>query len=147
SGGGARPGAGPVPPGSPLPAAGTAMSNTMEEARGAAGPVSVETRAPVVGRRTVAPPRAVDDFAVVPSDRATRIDVLANDADPDGLDPRSLAVVSGPDHGDVTVDRVRGAVVYESDPGYVGADAFRYRVCDKKDSCSVVTVRVTVVPR
>ena len=90
-------------------------------------------------------PRAVDDGATVRGGRSIRIDVLANDSDPDGLDRRSLSVIRGPDHGEAQVTGEGGFIRYQpdGDDDFKGVDSFQYQICDTKGVCSVATVRVT----
>jgi hypothetical protein len=75
------------------------------------------------------------------------IDVLANDSDPDGqLDAASVTVVTGPNHGTATVDPLTGRITYRPDVGYLGDDAFTYRVCDTASppECTAGEVMVMV---
>ena len=92
------------------------------------------------------PPAVTDDVAQVPAGKSEKIFVLANDSDPDGLDPKSLTVVSGPAHGKAEIKGNGDFVRYEADGNYVGADAFRYRVCDNRGACSIATVHISVLP-
>jgi hypothetical protein len=92
------------------------------------------------------PPALTDDVAQVPAGKSEKIFVLANDSDPDGLDPKSLTVVSGPAHGSANVKGNGDHIRYKADGDYAGADAFQYRVCDKKGACSIATVRINVLP-
>ncbi|MDH4335233.1 MAG: Ig-like domain-containing protein, partial [Chloroflexota bacterium] len=94
-------------------------------------------------------PVAVGDSAVLTGSGSVRIDVLANDSDPDGssdLDPGSVTVTSGPLHGTVTVDPVSGAITYTPDPGSTLPDAFAYRICDRSGVCSTGDVEVGIEP-
>lgn len=125
----------PARPGAPL-------------ARAAAGSPSGQPRArprggPPTGNQ---PPVAGADAATVAEDRSVRIDVLANDSDPDGLEWRTLAVVGGPTHGEARVPAGKDHIRYEAPDDYAGPDAFQYRICDSKGACSVASVHVTVVP-
>ena len=93
-----------------------------------------------------APPTLADDVAQVPAGKSERIFVLANDSDPDGLDPKTLTVVSGPAHGAAEIKGNGEYIRYKADDDYVGADAFQYRVCDNKAACSIATVHINVLP-
>ena len=91
------------------------------------------------------PPVAEDDSVNSVEDAAVTIDVLADDRDPDGdLDPTSVQVVGGPEHGTVHVDPVTGAVTYTPDPDYSGADMFEYIICDDDGACDTATVTVSI---
>jgi len=93
------------------------------------------------------PPVAADDAVEVAEDGRVDIDVPANDSDPDGnLDRTSVAVLTQPAHGDVTVNPVTGVVTYEPDADFTGTDAFAYEICDNQGLCDVATVRVEVNP-
>ena len=69
---------------------------------------------------------------------------LPGSTDPDG-DPLTFAVVTAPEHGDLTVGP-DGSFTYTPDPGYAGPDSFTYEVCDPSDVCAPATVTVTVTP-
>ncbi len=90
-------------------------------------------------------PVANDDMAAVDGGDTVVIDVLANDADPDGtLDPTTVTIMSGPADGTVAVDPVSGRVTYAPDPGFMGVDTFTYEVCDDLGACATAIVRVSV---
>jgi hypothetical protein len=89
------------------------------------------------------PPQVVDDVVRRDGNRPIRIDVLSNDSDLDGdLDPTSVRIVSGPEHGRVTVDPETGAITYVPDPGWTGPDSFTYEVCDNDGVCRTATVTI-----
>ncbi len=92
------------------------------------------------------PPALADDARNVPAGKTEKIDVLANDSDPDGLDTKSLTVVGAPAHGQAEVKGSPGTIRYKAAANFTGPDAFRYRVCDKKGACSTATVRINVQP-
>jgi hypothetical protein len=92
---------------------------------------------------TNAPPVALDDDATVAEGGAVTLDVLANDADPDG-GALTLTSVSDPGNGSVVVDG--DAVTYQPEPGFSGEDSFVYTVCDPAGGCDTATVHVTVTP-
>jgi len=80
---------------------------------------------------TCRPPNAIDDLAETNVATPVDINVLNNDTDPDGdIDPSSVQVIDGPDHGSVDVDPSTGVVTYTPNPSYSGDDSFEYRVCD-----------------
>lgn len=68
--------------------------------------------------------------------------VLANDSDPD-LDAISAVLVSGPAHGQLTLNAA-GDFVYQPANNYVGADSFTYRAFDGALHSVVATVTITV---
>ena len=81
-----------------------------------------------------APPNPADDVAQVEQNGSVEIDVLANDADPDGvLDPTTVSVVVPANYGDTDVDPVSGVVTY-THAGLGDADEFMYTVRDQLGS-------------
>ena len=93
----------------------------------------------VVGRASAAPRTAVADAARTYSDLSVLIDVLANDADLDGL---RVVAVTAPAHGTTTL--ADGMVRYAPAPGHRGRDTFTYTVAldGGKTARALVTVRV-----
>ena len=81
-------------------------------------------------------PTAVDDLYELDQDTVltvTQTDgVLANDTDPDG-DPLVVSLVDAPTHGQLEMS-TDGAFSYTPNPGYAGADSFRYTVADGQAS-------------
>ncbi len=76
------------------------------------------------------------------------VDVLANDADPDGaLDPATLRIVQPPAHGTTTINANK-TILYTSDSTYPGADSFSYEVCDDgvPRQCDTATVTIQSAP-
>jgi hypothetical protein len=71
---------------------------------------------------------AVDDSVSAPRDHPRRLDVAANDTDPD-QDLLAAESVTAPAHGAAVVG-TDGRVVYTPEPGFEGADAFDYVVSD-----------------
>lgn len=97
------------------------------------------------GGSTNSAPSAQDDVAETPENTDVVIDVTANDSDSDGsIDPTSVTITDGPDHGSVSVDPVTGDITYTPDPGYFGPDHFEYSVCDDGDPARCVTAQVDV---
>ena len=90
------------------------------------------------------PPEAVDDAAETAEDAPVAIDVLANDADPDG-DPLTVTGISAPAHG-TAVRTAAGAVEYTPHPDYHGPDRFTYVVGDGSGLTAGAAVAVTVLP-
>ena len=91
-------------------------------------------------------PVATDDRLSVAEDRKTRVDVLANDADPDRGDRIRVVSVGPPGHGQTQVVGAGSAVQYAPDPNYHGTDRFTYVVADAGGLADTATVEVTVVP-
>jgi len=93
------------------------------------------------------PPVAVDDEAFLPASqrhRPLKITPLGNDIASDApIDPRSLTVLAGPEHGTL---EVRGKkLLYRADPGFSGTDLFTYVVADRDGDLSApATVRIEV---
>ena len=70
--------------------------------------------------------------------------MLANDSDPDdGLDPTSVAVLSGPSNGSTSVNP-DGSIDYTPDADFFGTDSFTYEVCDLFGACDAAQVDITV---
>ena len=93
-------------------------------------------------------PEPQDDAATVDEDGEVVIDVLGNDADPDG-DPLTVQGAGAPAHGRVVVND-DGTVTYTPDADYAGEDSFTYTVCDEPSEgaggCATAVVTVTVEP-
>ncbi|SKB07274.1 Ig-like domain-containing protein [Aeromicrobium choanae] len=90
---------------------------------------------------------AVEDGVSTPQNTPKDIpldDVVSPTGQP--LDPTTVTIPEGPDHGEVTVDPVTGELTYTPDPGYSGDDEFDVRVCDTSNpaQCTTVTISVTV---
>lgn len=74
------------------------------------------------------PPSAFEDSKTLHEDaEVTSIDVLGNDADPDG-GPISLASATDGGHGTVEITSAAGDLTYVPDPDYCGPDSFTYRL-------------------
>jgi len=89
-------------------------------------------------------PAGVDDEAATEQGVGVTLNVLANDADPDG-DPLTVTAAGEPAHGTVVVNP-DGTVTYTPDAGFVGTDTFPYTVCDDAEpaACDEVAVKVVV---
>lgn len=91
----------------------------------------------VPGAAVNVPPVAADDWAAVPQNGSTTIDVAANDSDTDGsLVPASVTMTAAPNHGQATINSSSGEVTYVPDPGFVGMDTIRYTVADDQAAIS-----------
>lgn len=88
------------------------------------------------------PPVAHDDTVTAESGWTVMVDVLANDADPDG---GALRIVSSvpPSRGTLLWTSDREAI-YQSDRGFSGSDSFRYTISDEHGLVDEAVVSVTV---
>ncbi len=93
-----------------------------------------------------AAPTARDDTASVREggQNSVRIDVAANDTDPDG-DNLDAVEVSDPPNGTATANS-DGTVSYSPDSDWFGTDNFTYRASDGSATSNLATVTVTVLP-
>ena len=85
-------------------------------------------------------PSAVDAEANVLPDESTALSLLANDDDGDDL---TYLVVAGPTHGHLD-DCSTGACRYTPDPGFLGADEFRWVASDGVHTSLEATFSLTV---
>src|SRR5262249_33203591 len=83
-------------------------------------------------------PTPGNDSAYASANEATRINVLANDTDPDG-DPLTVSAATQGQNGSVAVNP-DGTVSYTPRTGYTGSDAFTYTVSDAKGGTATATV-------
>ncbi len=86
-------------------------------------------------------PTAGNDSATTAPGAPVIIDVLANDADPDG-DALTITIATPPSNGTAVVES--GKIVYTPSPGFVGTDSFTYIASDGKGGAATATVTVTV---
>ena len=109
------------------------------------GPVSnlVEVSVTVANR----PPVLTPDIATVRSGGAVVVDVLGNDADPDG-DALTVVGIETSVPGTTVTVGPDGRVTYRSAPGFVGTDVLRYTVADEGGgrTTSTLTITVTAAP-
>lgn len=89
-------------------------------------------------------PVAADDAVATDEGVAVRIDVLANDSDPEG-DVLSVASFTRASHG--TLTNLANAIRYTPEPGYSGEDAFTYEIDDGAGGRASASVVITVQPR
>jgi hypothetical protein len=87
------------------------------------------------------PPTAVGDVTATTEDQPIKIDVLANDSDPDG-DKLTVDWVTNPTNGTATNDGKR--VTYTPDPDFHGTDTFSYGVTDGNGGTASASVTVAV---
>ena len=90
-----------------------------------------------------APPEARDDATTLPAGRATRVDVLANDTDPEGLALVLDSIIEGPDQGDAAI--ADGQILYTPEPGFAGQDSLVYQVTDAAGGASEARLALTVL--
>lgn len=86
-------------------------------------------------------PTAANDTATATSGNAVTIDVLLNDADPNG-DALTITIDGPPANGTATVNN--GKVVYTPNAGFTGSDSFTYIVSDGKGGTAAGAVTITV---
>ena len=87
------------------------------------------------------PPVAVDDTDSTPEDTPATVDVLANDADPDG-DGLSVSAVTQGANGSVVNNG--SDVTYSPNLNWTGTDTFTYTVTDGNGGFDTAQVTVTV---
>ncbi len=87
---------------------------------------------------------AKPDIIYLAESRYATSDLLANDFDPDG-DAITIDTVaaSDPSNGTLTINS-DGSATYVADPGFVGEDAFSYRISDGNGEQAVATVTLKV---
>ncbi len=149
-----------LPPGLTIAPTTGLISGTLDRAASVSGPggtgtysvtVSVADGAGGTVSRTFAwtvtnpAPTAADDSASTTHSVAVSGNVAGNDTDPDG-DVLTFTLNGGPAHGTATV-AAGGGFVYTPTAGFVGTDAFTYRVTDAQGASAVATVNVTVTDR
>jgi uncharacterized protein (DUF302 family) len=86
-------------------------------------------------------PLAQPDAVSTARGASVTINVLANDADPDG-DPLLITAVSTPGNGTAVIQGA--AIVYTPHPDFIGTDTFTYSVADPDGGSGQATVTVTV---
>ncbi len=96
------------------------------------------------------PPTANPDNAETTADSHVRIDVAANDTDPDGDLVRGSASTdcdgcAAPNNG-TAVSHGNGTITYTPADGFTGMVEFVYRICDTQRQCADATVTVAVAP-
>ena len=116
----------------------TTCTVTLDQARSVTATFELLPQAPI----------AEPDAYETSEDTALRIDapgVLGNDTDRNA-DTLTAAVVSGPEHGSLTLDD-DGSFSYTPDPDYNGSDSFSYRASDGglESDPATVTIGVSAV--
>jgi hypothetical protein len=95
------------------------------------------------------PPTAIADSYTVAAEALLTVPapgVLANDADVDGPTPLLAGVVTGPAHGNLTLN-LDGGFSYTPASGFGGTDSFAYQASDgaARSEPATVTIRVTSI--
>jgi hypothetical protein len=99
----------------------------------------------VIGSCTTnSPPIAVDDVATVRENGSLKINVLANDSDPDG-DTLSVSIVAAPANGTASVTGDQ-QILYTPAHGFTGGDTLTYQDDDGHGNTATAHVAITVVP-
>jgi hypothetical protein len=88
------------------------------------------------------PPTAVDDSATTNEDNPVRINVLANDTDPDG-DTLTVSSVTLPSNGSAVLN-ADTTVTYTPTRDFNGIDTFTYTISDGNGETATAKVTVTV---
>ena len=111
------------------------------------GELETEAEVLILIRTGNAAPTADPDTYDLTQDETLRVSapgLLANDSDLDN-DPLTVALVSPPDHGLLTL-AADGSFTYTPDPGYVGGDKFVYAATDVLGEQSTATVVLNISP-
>ena len=87
------------------------------------------------------PPVAIDDYFEIDPNTPNSLDLLSNDADPDG-GSLELCGYTPPAHG--TIQVVNGTLFYTPNPGYSGTDQFIYNVCDDFSAQDIAVVNLVI---
>jgi len=84
-----------------------------------------------------------DDYASVYLNKATKINILANDYGfTEGIS--SLKITQEPSFGNVTINR-DNSISYIPDINYVGQDVLKYEVCNTSGDCGIGRVDIDVL--
>lgn len=91
-------------------------------------------------------PVAVNDNIATPEETPVDIQVLLNDTDVDNaIDPTTVAIVTGPANGTISINAVTGVITYTPNAEFSGSNPFTYTVKDITGTISnTATVTVTV---
>jgi uncharacterized repeat protein (TIGR01451 family) len=89
------------------------------------------------------PPDAVNDYGLTYVNTPINIAVQSNDVDPSGLGLTTfLGVSNPPDNGSLAI--IGGQIQYTPSPGFIGQDAFNYKICNPY-GCDSALVTVDVL--
>jgi VCBS repeat-containing protein len=110
------------------------------------GSDSLWSNAALVRVTTTTFPVADDTHVQTMQNEPVEIDIMALVSDADGfINPASVTVVSGPNHGATSIDLLTGMLTYFPDPDYLGADEILYTVRDNVGAVSnpgTISIRV-----
>lgn len=87
-------------------------------------------------------PVAVDDLVATGADMPVRLELTANDADPEAA-AVTVAALTNPTYGEV-ITAPDKQLIYRPDPGFFGTDMFTYWATDGAGNYAPATVRVEV---
>ena len=91
------------------------------------------------------PPVALNDSALTTLNTPVKIDVKANDSDPDNSNPQlSVTLLDSTNHGTLVVDPVTGEVTYTPNNNFSGNDTLTYKICDPSGKCDTAKVFIVV---
>jgi putative nucleotidyltransferase with HDIG domain len=136
-----------LPAPAPTAAPGTAPSTRPVVTTAPAGTVPIgplTTLRATTTTRPNRPPEAHDDEAAtqINPSKPVRVDVLANDSDPDGdLSSGTISIVGTPERGKANPSS-DGTINYVPDNGATGGDFFVYEVCDSGGACDTASVTI-----
>lgn len=93
------------------------------------------------------PPVAADDNISTPEDVSVMVNVLANDADPEGNIVPTPSIIAGPSNGTASVNP-DGSIAYTPTLNFNGNDTLTYVICDNGNPvlCDTAILIITVTP-
>jgi len=92
------------------------------------------------------PPVAVNDTASVTNGGTVKIDVLANDANPEG-EALEIIKTSGPVHGAASWSVAEGRFIYTHDGSNTTSDSFTYKLADTVLESAPATVSIAIAAK
>jgi large repetitive protein len=109
--------------------------------------VEIDVKPNAAPATTNLPPNAQSDVAITKVDLPKTGTVALNDSDPNLGQILTYSPVSTPANGTVVLN-ANGSYTYTPTSGFVGNDAFTYKVCDNGTPglCDSATVNITVLP-
>jgi hypothetical protein len=121
-----------------------ALDNTTQPTGGLSVTTTYGSYGVIGSCTTNSPPIAVDDVATVRENGSLKINVLANDSDPDG-DTLSVSIVAAPANGTASVTGDQ-QILYTPAHGFTGGDTLTYQDDDGHGNTATAHVAITVVP-
>ncbi len=88
------------------------------------------------------PPEAKEDVGTTVQGEKIKLDLLANDQDPDS-DQLSIKQVTNGEYGEVT-NKEKGTVIYQPEADYTGQDTFTYTVSDSEGATDKAEVTIKI---